>query len=117
MCIRDSSRLISPTTPSPLSGRGAVCNRENVLTLVLDRAEQTVRQAADLRARRVKGEVKGLPEEHNIATEDWERVIQVLQKTGAALVCRGANAALNSQRPERSEEDGQPTSATLSLLH
>ena len=84
-----------------------------MLTLVLDRAEQTVRQAADLRARRVKGEVKGLPEEHNIATEDWERV----QKTGAALVCRGANAALNSQRPERSEEDGQPTSATLSLLH
>ena len=88
-----------------------------MLTLVLDRAEQTVRQAADLRARRVKGEDKGLPEEHNIATEDWERVIQVLQKTGAALVCRGANAALNSQRPERSEEDGQPPSATLSLLH
>ena len=86
-----------------------------LLTLGLDRAEQTVRQAADLSAQRVKGEVKGLPEEHNIATEDWERVTRVLQTTGASLL--NCNAALNSQRPERSEEDGQPTSATLSLLH
>ena len=49
----------------------------------LDRAERTVRQAADLSAQRVKGEVKALPDENKIAIEDWESVTRVLQTTGA----------------------------------
>ena len=45
---------------------------------------------------------RGLGECHTGTADNWGR---------------GTNAALNSQRPERSEEGGQQTSATLSLLH